>query len=357
MWVNRLQELRKALVHKGLDGMYISSYENYRYFSGFTGSNCHLLITAGQSILITDGRYTQQAQEQTEGFEIVTQRRSAQETLADWILRLRLGRVGYETMKLTDYEIRSLRGACGGVDWIPQEDFGLEYRICKDEAELACIQKAVDIADTALSQLVERLAVGMTEREIAAELEYLMAKNGSEHPAFETISASGPRGALPHGAPTDRRVQDGEMLTLDFGACYHGYHSDITRTLWFGKPEAELLHIWNVVYEAQQESIAAIRPGMKASELDLVHRDVYRRYGYQDKVAHSLGHGVGLEIHEEPRISARCDTVLEPGMVITVEPGLYFSGLGGVRTEDTVVVTQTGARVLTRSEHCIKIGC
>ena len=351
----RLRRVKTYLKENALDAMYLASYESYRYYSGFSGSNGHLVITSNQNLLVTDGRYLQQSAEQAPDFQVVDQRRSLFDALSDILKEQNVRRVGYETMKLTDYTVRMLREACPGVEWVPQENFGLYSRMRKDAEEIARIEKAVEIADRALEELAGCLAPGMTERQAAAELEYRMASHGSERPAFETISASGPRGALPHGAPTDRVIQEGELLTLDFGACYQGYLSDITRTLWFGEPPAELVRIWNVVLEAQQAAEQAVRPGICAGELDEIHRRVIAGHGLEAYIAHSLGHGVGLEIHEEPRIGSSSTTVLEPGMIITIEPGLYIPELGGVRIEDMMLVTQTGGRVLTQSPHLIRI--
>lgn len=351
----RFKKLEVYLEENNLDAMYISSYENYRYYSSFTGSNCHLFVSAKEKFLVTDGRYYEQAREQAPHYTLVPQKRSLTDTVRELAGENKWARIGYETMKLTDYQIFKLRQACPRIEWVPRESFGVYPRMIKSAEEILKIKKAVEIADRALEKLVGRLHAGMTEREIAAELEYLMAKCGSERCAFETISAAGERGALPHATPTDRCVRDGEMLTLDFGACYMGYMSDITRTLWFGKPPEEICRVWDAVYKAQQAAVAAVRPGICAGELDALHRKVLEEEGYGKYIMHSLGHGVGLEIHEEPRVAPGSAEVLLPGMVITIEPGVYIPGLGGVRTEDTVVVTDDGAEVLTQSPHLIKI--
>jgi len=351
----RIEKLITYIEENKLDAMYISSYENCRYFSGFTGSNCHLIVTRDRRILITDGRYHEQAREQAKLFELVPQKRSAELSVIEVLEENNIHRVGYETMKMTDWQVLKLKNARAGIEWVPRESFGVFPRMFKDEEEIKNIKKAVEIADVALKELIPCLHIGMTERQAAAELEYLMAKNGSERCAFETISASGPRGALPHGAPTERVIENGDMLTLDFGACYNGYMSDITRTLWFGEPNEKLRRIWDAVFEAQQTAIAAIKPGICAGELDKMHRDVIESYGFGEYIMHSLGHGLGLEIHEDPRVSPGSATILQAGMVITVEPGIYVPGLGGVRTEDTVAVTGSGVEVLTQSPHLIKI--
>ena len=351
----RLKKLEVYLEENDLDAMYISSYENYRYYSSFSGSNCHLFVSRSERLLVTDGRYYEQAAQQAPEFTLVPQKRVLADTVSELIAERKWRRIGYETMKLTDHQIRALKSACPQVEWVPRESFGVYPRMIKDADELLKIKKAVEIADDALKELTKRLSVGMTEREIAAELDYLMAKCGSERCAFDTISASGERGAMPHATPTDRRIAEGDMLTLDFGACYMGYMSDITRTLWFGTPSDELCRVWDAVYKAQRAAVAAVRPGISAGELDALHRKSLEESGYGEYIMHSLGHGVGLEIHEEPRIAPGSANILSPGMVITIEPGVYIPGLGGVRTEDTVAVTADGAEVLTKSPHLIKI--
>ncbi len=195
----------------------------------------------------------------------------------------------------------------------------------------------------------------MTEREIAARLEYYMALLGSEHPAFETIAASGVRSSLPHGAPTDKKIGGNELLTLDFGACFGGYMSDITRTIMIGTPEDKLIHIFNTVLAVQDKCVNAVKPDISAKELDLLSRKLFEEAGLSEYICHSLGHGVGLEIHEAPTVSKLSETILKPGMVITIEPGLYIPNLGGVRTEDTVLVTETGFERLTGAPHNIII--
>ena len=352
---SRTKKLISYISKNQLDAMYISAYENYRYFSDFTGSNCHLIITRDKKFLITDGRYYTQAKEQAPDWKLVEQKGASEESVGELITELGISKIGYEGTKLTDYQVRSLKKSAAGAEWIPCDDFGQTQRMIKDDEEIKKIERAVEIADKALERLCAVIHAGMTEKQVATELEYFMAKEGSEKPAFETISASGERGAMPHGAPSERKISQNDMLTLDFGACYGGYMSDITRTLWFGNPCAELQKIWHAVYDAQQTAIKAVKPGITAGMLDDIHRKVLEKHGYGEYIMHSLGHGVGLEIHEQPRVSPRSETVLECGMVITIEPGIYVPGLGGVRTEDMVVVTQEGARVLTGSPHLIKI--
>lgn len=354
---SRLQELRREIAAKKLDAMLINAYESYCYFSGFRGSNCYLIITQTQSLLITDGRYTEQAKLEAPDFTLISRPRPMHELICETLSGCAAHRVGYESMKITDYEISALKKKLPQIEWVPQIDFGVRARMCKDEGELSRIRRAVEIADQALLDLIPSIHPGMRENEISALLEYHMARRGSEHPAFETIVASGPRGALPHGAPTDRCIETGEMVTIDFGACFAGYMSDITRTLWIVDIPDELRRIWDAVLDVQRACVSAVRPDIPAKSLDVMQRDLFEKKGLAQYVQHSLGHGVGLEIHEAPSVSASSTVQLAPGMVITIEPGLYLPGIGGVRIEDTVLVTADGHEVLTASPHHIKIDC
>ncbi|MEG2377871.1 MAG: aminopeptidase P family protein, partial [Clostridia bacterium] len=323
----------------------------------FSGSNCALVITKSACVLITDGRYTTQAKEQAVGFEIVDRPRPMRELICDILDEQAAHTVGYETMNISDHEICELRSMGNALKWQPQMDFACRARAVKDADEIASIHRAVDIADAALSELIPSVKPGVSERVVAAKLEYLMTKNGSERPAFETIVASGVRGSLPHGAPTDKKIMAGEMVTIDFGACCNGYMSDITRTLWMGEIPNESRRVWECVNEVLAECTKAVKPGVATKDLDKYQRDLFEKYDMAQYVVHSLGHGVGLEIHESPTVSSRSCSVLSAGMVITIEPGIYIPGNCGVRIEDTVLVTENGVQPLTKSAHMIKINC
>lgn len=334
----------------------VTSYENYRYFSGFSGSNCALIITKNEAYLLTDGRYTEQAKLEAPDFEIILQKGALNKLICEIIANKKLTSVGYETEKISDFEITTLKDSLN-VTWKPVPKFGEHLRIIKDEDEISSIRKAVKIADEAFLKLLPEIKVGMSEREVAALLEYNMAVLGSEHPAFETIAASGVRSSLPHGAPTDKKLYENELLTLDFGACVNGYMSDITRTIMVGTPDEKLVKVFNTVLDVQKKCVEAVKPNILAKELDTLQRKLFEEAGLSEYICHSLGHGVGLEIHEAPTVSRLGETELLPGMVITIEPGLYIPGLGGVRTEDTVLVTESGFEILTRTPHNIKIDC
>ena len=351
----RLNVLRDSLKEQNLFAMIITSYENYRYFSGFTGSNCTLIITDRDAILITDGRYTEQAKLQSPDFEIISKQGTLTSLVAE-VLSTACGKsVGYETMKMSDYTLGKFKEALPDVKWHPIPNFALANRSLKDPSEIEHIRKAVAVADDALHLLIPQIKEGMTEREIAALLEYNMAKLGSEKCAFDTIVASGVRSSMPHASPTDKKIKNGDLITLDFGACVNGYMSDITRTLWLGEPSDDLKKIYFAVKDVQAACVRKIRPGVSAKEIDAYQRAEFEKLNLSQYICHSLGHGVGLEIHEAPTLSRLSDEILKPGMVVTVEPGLYVPNLGGVRIEDTVLVTEDGFEVLTQSPHHIAL--
>ena len=259
----RIKNLREKMAEEKISAYLVTSYENYRYFSGFTGSNCALVITGNDCFALTDGRYDIQIREQAPTFSHVIISRSMHEHIAELIP---VGaRVGYETNTITDFQLRNIKARAENAEFIPCADFGEEIRAVKDENEICAIRRAVKCSDDALSSLIPQLSRGMTERQAAALLEYEMARRQSQKAAFPTIAASGIRSALPHAEPTDEAISDNSLFTLDFGATIGGYCSDITRTLTVGAPCHELLSLWELVYEVQQKCIEKVTPGMRAS--------------------------------------------------------------------------------------------
>lgn len=343
----RLTALREELKQLGLDVMYLSSPENVRYYSGFTGENGHLLISQDSKTLLTDGRFTEQAELETD-FPVELLSGKLPAVLAERTKNLR---VGYESGSLTDDAARALRAAADAAEWVPLSKFGRSARSVKDAGEIANIRRACSIADAAFAELLPLIKPGVSERELRRELEYRMDKLGSEGVAFPTIVACGVRSSLPHATPTDQTVSAHDLITFDFGATYRGYRSDITRTVMLGSPE--LANVFELVISVQEQVAARVAPGITCGELDAFQRELFAQAGMSEYVVHSLGHGVGLEIHEDPTVSKGSETVLTPGMVITIEPGLYLPGRGGVRTEDTVLVTEHGFEKLTKTPHRI----
>jgi Xaa-Pro aminopeptidase len=341
----RLKRLREFMSQDDLDGIIVSKPENRLYFSGFTGSSGLLLISGGAALLLTDFRYIEQAGKQAPEFAVVRHGSDLYDTIRAEVVRLGLKRVGFESNFVTWDVHRHL------AEFV-QQPVPVELdklRMVKDETELSYIRAAVRLADNAFSHVLPLIKPGVSEHDIALEVEFHIRKNGAEKAAFDIIVASGARSALPHGKASGKILKAGDMVTMDFGAVYNGYHSDITRTVVIGKFAAKQREIYNLVLSAQLAGVAAIAPGKSCREVDAVARKIIADAGYADYFGHGLGHGLGLAIHEEPRLSPVCDITLAPNMVVTVEPGVYLPEWGGVRIEDTVVVTADGAEILTAS--------
>jgi Xaa-Pro aminopeptidase len=348
----RVAAVRERLETEGLDALLVSGPENRRYLSGFTGTAGTVLITARGSWFITDFRYVDQAKQQCEGFEVVNQGTSFVETLADLLRADGVKRVGFEQDILTYGEVERLRGIedQAGAKLVPTSGIVESLRQIKDAQELQCIERAARIADEAFAHMLEWLRPGVTEAEAALELETAMRRLGASGVAFTTIVASGERSALPHGVASNKVIERGDLVTFDFGAVYEGYCSDLTRTVVMGPPSERQKEIYDIVLQAQRAALEGARPGLTGRELDAIARGYIEERGYGDAFGHSLGHGLGLAVHEEPRVSRQGEEVLKPGMVVTIEPGIYLSGWGGVRIEDDIVLTDDGARILTHAK-------
>lgn len=346
----RLERLRRRMAEEQVDGLLVGSPANRRYLSGFTGSSGWLLITADRAELWTDFRYLEQAAAQAPAFEIVRHEADVYRHLGRRVGELGLGRLGFERDHLSYRQWERLRGGLPEkVELVPVAGWIEELRRVKDAGEIAAIRQAARIADEALLEVLADLRPGRTEREVALQLEFAMRRRGAEGVAFDFIVASGPRSALPHGTASDRVIQEGDLLTVDYGAVYGGYASDCTRTVVVGRAGERQREIYDIVLEAQRRALAAVRPGATGAEVDRAAREVIESAGYGEHFGHATGHGVGLEVHEGPRLAATGgDDVLAPGMVVTVEPGIYLPGWGGVRIEDLVVVTESGGEILTR---------
>lgn len=340
---------------EGIDALIVSKPTNRRYLSGFTGSSGILLLTAsGAKVLITDFRYIEQAQAQSPTFQIFPQSLEITQTIKEFIDAYDLKKIGVEKDYVTVGTFKEYCDKIPDINFIPIINPCEGLRQVKSAQELELIKKAIDIADKTFLHIKSIIELGMTEKEIAMEIDFSMRRLGSERNAFETIVASGIRSSLPHGTPSDKAICSGDFVTMDFGAVFGGYCSDITRTLIMERLDPPQEKLYNLVKQAQETAIKSIQPGMIAADVDKVARDIIARAGYGDAFGHGLGHGVGLDIHEEPRFSPRDKTILEPGMVITVEPGIYLQGWGGLRIEDMIVVTAKGCEVLTKSPKNIQ---
>ncbi|WP_372812945.1 M24 family metallopeptidase [Paenibacillus sp.] len=349
MQQQRINRLRSIMEKQGLQALLITNATNRMYMTGFTGSAGYVLITGQRAVLLTDFRYMTQAPQQAIGYEVVEHAPNPMVTILDILTGAGLRKLGFEQQDLTYASYVSYGKALNGIDLVPTDKLVETLRLIKDDTEIAIMQAAADLADRTFSHILGLLKPGLKEKDIALEIEMFVRKHGAASTSFETIVASGERSALPHGKASDRVIGTDEFVKLDFGAYYQGYCSDITRTVVLGKPADKHREIYGIVLEAQLEALSRIRPGMTGREADAVARDVIKRHGYGDFFGHGTGHGLGMEIHEAPRLSVQGDIVLEPGMVVTVEPGIYLPGFGGVRIEDDIVITENGNRRLTQS--------
>jgi Xaa-Pro aminopeptidase len=338
--------LRDQLAETKPGAFLVTGLPNVRYLAGFTGSNAALLITRDREILFTDPRYeTQSAQESDCDIRIVKGPLATE--IAATIKRLRLKTVGFEQNRIGFAEHMQLAGALPKVRLIPVANAVEKLREVKSDSEIATIRASVQLNSAALEEALRHFKSSMTEVDLAAEIEYRMRRLGADGTAFETIVASGERSALPHAHPGERPIHANELLLIDMGARVAGYCSDMTRTHSVGKWAPKARRMYRAVLESQLAAIEAVKPGVTCSGVDRAARDVLRGYGLEEAFVHSTGHGLGLEIHEGPRVGRKEKTKLVPGMVVTIEPGVYVEGAGGVRIEDTVVVTTSGCDILT----------
>jgi len=330
-----------------IDALLVTAQSNVRYLTGYTGSNGMVLWTADSMTLFTDPRYTiQAAQESSCAVKIA--RGPLHLAVAQSIQRRRLKRIGFEKARLTYETYDALKQALPlGSSLRPIAGYIEKLRMIKSPDEIARIRTSVNTNSQAFASALSHIRLGVSESEVAAEIEYQMRKLGAQKTAFETIVAAGERTALPHAQPTDRTLRNNELLLIDMGACQSGYTSDMTRMLFVGKPDRNTKSMYQAVLNAQLAAIAEVRPGTTAMRVDRAARRALKPAGLDKAFVHSTGHGLGLEIHEAPRLGKKDETRLEAGMVITIEPGAYVEGSGGIRIEDTVLVTENGCEVLT----------
>ena len=340
----RIGKIFDFLEKEHLDCVVIKDVNTIRYLTGFRGDSSILYADDRRAVLVTDGRYLYQARAEAKCCHIVEYAENIWHTVAE--LAQDAKTVGFDGDYFTYNDFNTLQELLCGKEL---KVIDLKYiRMVKDKRELELMWRAVKIADEAYLRLLDELQPGMTEKTLAGRLEYYMRSLGAEKLAFETIVASGERSALPHGIASDKEVEIGDFITFDFGAVYDGYHSDMTRTVVLGMANSWHKEIYTIVEEAQWRGLKNAKPGITGAELDAVVRDYITSRGYGENYVHGLGHGIGLEIHEMPNINKRGQNViLQPGMTFTVEPGIYIPGKGGVRIEDTVVLTDAGAKVLT----------
>lgn len=344
--MDRITKVRDILSEKNLDAILVMSPYNRRYLSQFTGSAGSVVITQDKALLISDFRYNAQAQEQAKDFEFILQKGGHLPFVIEVLNDNNVKRLGFEG-HLTTYNLYAELDK--SFELTPLTGEIEKVRMVKSDEEIALIQEACDIADKTYEHILTFVKAGMTEMDVKNELERKMRELGASGASFDIIAASGARGALPHGVASEKVIEDGDMMTLDFGALYKGYISDITRTFSVGEPSEEMRKIYDIVLESQLAALEKIKPGMTGAEADAVSRDIIASHGYGENFGHSLGHGIGLEVHEGPGLAQKVDTVLEVGMCITIEPGIYIDGVGGVRIEDDCLVTENGLKRLTNS--------
>lgn len=349
----RVRRLRQKLVEKGLDALFVSQADNRRYLSGFVGSAGFLLISSQTAILATDFRYIQQAAIQAPDFQIVQIKGEMEAWLPSLFGGANPKTLGFEATDLSfaSYQrfAEALRKTGGDIQLVSSEGLVEELRVVKDPEELYNLTTAADLADSALEHCLATIRRGMTEKELAWEMEQFMRDNGAAAPPFELIVAAGENAAMPHHRPTDRAIGLGEPIIMDIGANIDGYVSDLSRTICLERQDKTYDKLYNIVLEAQLAAIQQVEAGKLASEIDRVARDIITRAGYGEDFGHGLGHGVGLVAHEAPRLGPNSTVILADNMVFTIEPGIYVKGWGGIRIEDMVVVENGKARVLTKS--------
>ncbi|MBQ7793715.1 MAG: aminopeptidase P family protein [Clostridia bacterium] len=341
--MSRIERLRAVLPEN--TAAYITAYPDIFYYSGFQSEDARLIISAKKAIIITDSRYTLQARVQAPEFELYDIKnglKGAFELVSEEKILFQEENLSVKSYNALCADIcKKTFEASNGAISKPRE--------IKDSGEIAKIRAAEELGDRAFSYILERIAVGRQEREIALELEFFMRQNGASGLSFETIAASGVRSAMPHGVASDKVIEKGDLLTLDFGCVLDGYCSDMTRTVAVGELSERAREIYEVVKKAQQTALDVISEGVKLSAVDKAARDVIRTSGYGENFGHALGHSVGIEIHENPCFSPRAEGVVQKGNVITVEPGIYIDGFGGVRIEDVVAITEKGTEILSKS--------
>lgn len=352
--MNNYKKVQEILQKLELDAVLISNGNNMYYVSGFSGETGYVYISAKRHAVITDFRYTIQAEMEAEGYEVITIGGGGYEEAINDILREeQVKRLGFEAEDMLYATYHKLNKKLIMDELVPVGDEITRLRRIKTPQELEYIKKAEAIGDQVFSEILNFIKPGMTELEIAARIEYLLKVYGGQKCSFPAIVASGINSSMPHAVPTDKKIEKGDFLTMDFGCVYKGYCSDMTRTIVIGKASEKQKEVYNTVLKAQLAALDFIKAGLTGKEVDKVARDIIYGAGYEGCFGHGLGHSVGLFIHESPRLSPAENEVILAGMTETVEPGIYIKGFGGVRIEDLVVVTETGCENFTHSEKSL----
>lgn len=347
--LNRKQKCQSLLSGHQIEALLITNPINVRYLTGFTGTAGVALIMENKALFFTDFRYVDQANEQVQGFDIIEHSQTMNQDIQAALQQHQVKRLGFEASHVSYATYQKYKEAWNSCELVPITELVEQLRYVKDHAEIELIRQAVDIADRTYAYILDFVQPGLTEIEVANELEFHMRKLGATCSSFDMIVASGNRSAMPHGVASHKVIEKGDVITLDFGAIYKGYVSDMTRTFALGEPDQRLKDIYNICLQAQLHGVEQAKAGMTGQEVDALCRDYITEHGYGDHFGHSTGHGIGLEVHEGPGLSKKSKVELQAGMVVTIEPGIYVSGLGGVRIEDDIVITNTGNDILTQS--------
>ena len=345
--LTRLRRLRRAMRSSNLDAFLATDPQDVSYLSGFTGHDSFLLVTRRSAVLITDSRYTEQAQRQCPRLTVVQRKGPMAPAVAERAKRASIGRIGFEPAALSLAAYKHLAKSLGRGVLAPSPGILRRLRICKDTSEISALRRAINVAERAFLDLLTQLNAGMTEREAAARLDFLMKLRGASQPAFTTIIACGANSSMPHAQPGNARIKPNQPILIDFGANVAGYSSDLTRVVFLDSIPQSLRTVYDTVRDAAQAGIRAVKPGVPAKKVDQAARAVIEKAGFGDYFGHGLGHGIGRDVHEAPLISPSSKDVLEEGMVFTIEPGIYLPKRGGIRIENDVLVTKNGYRVLS----------
>jgi len=349
---NRIKKLQWILARENLDLLLITFLPHVRYLSGYTGTNGMILLSYESSIFLTDFRYKEQVKEQVKNMEVMIAQRDLFSSLPDIsLLKGKRIKMGFEADHLNCKTYQRLKVLLPDCLLVSTEKMVESLTVKKDKTEIDKIKQAIKITDRVFSEILGFIKPGVRELELSAEMEYRMKRYGSSTPYFETIVASGKRAALPHGVASSKKIGKNEFVTMDFGAVFDGYTADMTRTVVVGKANRKQKKVYNTVLRAQSRAISKARSRMKACDLDRTAREVIKRAGYGKYFGHGLGHGIGVLIHDNPAVNPTNQLPLEPGMVVTIEPGIYIPNWGGVRIEDDVLISQRGCEVLTTAER------
>jgi Xaa-Pro aminopeptidase len=352
----KLEKIRKKLNEFEIDAILINHPPNIRYLTGFSGSSGLCLISKDNAFFITDFRYKEQVKIQIKNFKkLIATGRTFLDLIQEKGIFKGLKKIGFESEHISFSFVSELKKRFKSTKFIPTKNFIEEISAVKTPDEIENIKTAIKISEKVFNEILNIIKPGVSEIEIAAEISYLHKKFGAEKDAFDIIVASGWRSALPHGVASEKKLKKGELIVIDFGCVYNGYHSDITRTVAIGRTSSEKRKIYQIVLDAQTKAIENARAGLKANELDSIARDYIKQKGYGKFFGHSLGHGIGTEIHTLPRIAPKSNYVLQKGNVITIEPGIYIPEIGGVRIEDDILINSTAETLTTLPRNLIEL--